>query len=75
MIKWNFPTKIVKKDNNIYYIIIEGIGITEWKINEEEWKRILIRKDNNLNIIGKLTDNKILGFINENSTTKIVFIK
>ena len=71
----NFPKKIVKKDNNIYYIIIEGIGITEWKINEEEWKRILIRKDNNLNIIGKLTDNKILGFINENSTTKIVFIK
>ena len=42
---------------------------------EKEWKRILIRKDNNLNIIGKLTDNKILGFINENSTTKIVFIK
>ena len=71
----NFPKKIVKKDNNNYFIIIEEIGITEWKINEEEWKRILIRKDNNLNIIGKLTDNKILGFINENSTTKIVFIK
>ena len=71
----NFPKKIVKKDNNNYFIIIEEIGITEWKINEEEWKRILIRKEKNLNIIGKLTDNKILGFINENSTTKIVFIK
>ena len=71
----NFPKKIVKKDNNIFFIIIEKIGITEWKINEEEWKRILIRKENDLNIIGKLTDNKILGFINGDSTTKIVLIK
>ena len=71
----NFPKKIVKKDNNNYFIIIEEIGITEWKINEEEWKRILIRKEKNLTIIGKLTDNKIIGFINENSSTKIVLIK
>ena len=71
----NFPKKIVKKDNNIFFIIIEKMGITEWKINEEEWKRILIRKENDLNIIGKLTDNKILGFINGDSTTKIVLIK
>ncbi len=71
----NFPKKIVKKDNNIFFIIIEKMGITEWKINEEEWKRILIRKENDLNIIGKLTDNKILGFINGDSSTKIVLIK
>ena len=51
------------------------MGISEWKIKEDEWERLSIRKENNIKLIGKSFDDKILGYINENSMTRIIYIK
>ena len=73
--KGSIIKNILYKSNNIYLIDVENIGISEWKIKEDEWERLSIRKENNIKLIGKSFDDKILGYINENSMTRIIYIK
>jgi hypothetical protein len=73
--KGSIIKNILYKSNNIYLIDVENMGISEWKIKEDEWERLSIRKENNIKLIGKSFDDKILGYINENSMTRIIYIK
>ena len=73
--KGSIINNILYKSNNIYLIDVENMGISEWKIKEDEWERLSIRKENNIKLIGKSFDDKILGYINENSMTRIIYIK
>ena len=73
--KGSIIKNILYKSNNIYLIDVENIGISEWKIKEDEWERLSIRKENNINLIGKSFDNKILNYINEKYIKRIIYIK